>query len=146
MTQPKRAAVQMMKQPMNMAEHEWLALQVHTALYEMINGTARPEEWRDLADAVNIVEALCDMGKVANVDIVRYRLDEATVGLKESSRYEPGLMHMHRDQALCLRSIISTYDRALGSLSRGTIREAKDIVIRKMRLAKASANEGVIVI
>lgn len=138
---------QMMKQPINMVEHELLALRIHTAVWEMVSSCqARTEEWHDLADAINVVEALCDMGRIKDQDVVRYRLQRAQHGMVLARKQPNGRMGMRGHEAECLYQVVSTYDHALGTLSRGTMKEAYELVKRKILLAKASANDGVIVV
>lgn len=138
------------KQPISTAEHMSLALRVHTALWEMVSArAARVEEWHDLADAINLVDALCDLSKVPHKDmeVWRYRIEEVQIGLAEARRQLPdGKMWIGTLRAQYLIEIVNFYDAALGKLSRGTLQEATEYVKRKIQLARASANDGVLIV
>jgi hypothetical protein len=133
------------RKPFSREEKRRLQLAAHTALWVMNNGTARREEWADLSDAINVVEALCDMGKLDG-DLVMHWITRAIDGMVSAARIAPGRMRMPAEHAVCLRHVVAHYDYAIERLSRGSILGAREAVIRKIVLASAEGNHGLIVV
>lgn len=132
------------KKPMNMAEHELRALRAWTAAAEMINGTARREEWDDCADCINIVEALYDMGKLGEETM--HWVVGAIRGMRDAIEMPNGLMRMHAPEIVCLRHVVTTYDLAIGRFAKQTIVDAERRVVRKIALAKVDPDSDLLVI
>jgi hypothetical protein len=132
------------KKPFNMAEHERRALRAWTAAHEMLNGTAGRAEWDDLADCINIVEALHDMGKLPaeTMHWVVGAIDGMTFAVKNPN----GQMRMHATQMVCLRNVITIYDESVGKFSRGTILDAQKRVVAKIALSRMDPNSDLVVI
>jgi len=132
------------KKPMNMAEHEHRALRAWTAAAEMINGTARREEWDDCADCINIVESLYDMGKLGEETM--HWVIGAIRGMRDAIEMPDGQMRMHAGETVCLRHVVTLYDSALGKFARQTIVEAERRVVQKIALARVDPSSDMLVI
>jgi hypothetical protein len=117
-------------------------LHVFTALHEMILGRAGGEEWRDLADAINIVKALCELGKLdeqrymPHVTCALGRMVEASRALKAS-----GTATLDAPALLALREVVTAYDDAIGRFAAQTVSAARARVV----LTIANANKKLLV-
>lgn len=132
------------KKPFNMAEHERRALRAWTAAHEMLNGTAGRAEWDDLADCINIVEALHDMGKLPS-EIMHWVVG-AIDGMTFAVKHPEGQMRMHAAQMICLRHVVTHYDECIGKLARSTIFDAQRRVVAKIQLSRIDPNTDLVVI
>lgn len=121
-----------------------MALVAWTATAEMINGTARREEWDDIADFVNIVEALHEMNKLGP-ETMHWVLG-AIRGLQFAITQPDGQMRMHAAEIVCLKHVTELYDGAIGRLATKTIEEARQRVIRKIQLSRLDPNTDLVVI
>ncbi len=132
------------KQPVDSRRYLHLALVAWTAAAEMINGTARSQEWDDIADIVNIVEALHEMNKLG-AETMHWVLG-AIRGLQFAATQPDGQMRMHAAEIVCLRHVMELYDDAIGRFAEKTIEEAKQRVIRKIQLSRVDPNTDLLVI
>lgn len=132
------------KKPVDARRHMHLALVAWTAAAEMINGTARAQEWDDIADCVNIVEALHEMNKLG-VETMHWVLG-AIRGLQFAAEQPDGRMRMHANELVCLKHVIELYDDAIGKFAEQTINQAKQRVIRKIQLSRSDPNTDLLVI
>jgi len=117
--------------PVPFVEHKRVALRAYTALAEMCNGTARREEWLDLADSVNVVEALRAIGKIDHDD-VDVAVQSAIDGLMVAIKCPDGMMRMGQAATYAMRQLVTWHDEAIGKLSRGTMFEALDLVHQRI--------------
>lgn len=128
-------------------ERRRLALHAYTALEMMSRGEAGLEEWKDLSDAVNVTEALCDLGKL---DAERHRplIDRAVEGMAEAVEFygELGRLRMSERCLEALREVVCAYDQAIGRFSEGTLVEARAHVVVKVAKAKHRADPSVRVV
>jgi hypothetical protein len=105
-------------------------LHVFTALHVMVLGRAGGEEWRDLADAINIVRALCELGKLdeqrymPHVTCALGAMVEASRALKAS-----GTASMDAPALIALREVVTAYDDAIGRFAAQTLSAAKARVV-----------------
>jgi hypothetical protein len=111
------------RQPLPPGERLRLGLRVFTALHEMSLGRARSEEWRDLADVMNIVKALCALGKL---DAHRYssQLKCVMAGMIEASDCANGQIRMGAAELFALREMVTVYEGAIGRFAAQTISAA----------------------
>lgn len=115
------------RKPTPRAVHKDAALRAHTALAEMINGTARRSEWVDCANALNVVDALGSMGKY-ELATVRPLVEKANEGLQVAIKCPDGMMRMGGDATKALKQVVCLYDEAIGKFSRATIDDALRMV------------------
>ena len=132
------------KQPVDSRRYLHLALVAWTAAAEMINGTARSQEWDDIADIVNIVEACHEMNNLG-AETMHWVLG-AIRGLQFAATQPDGQMRMHAADIVCLRHVMELYDDAIGRFAEKTIEEAKQRVIRKIQLSRVDPNTDLLVI
>lgn len=132
------------KQPADPRRHMHLALVAWTAAAEMINGTARQQEWDDIADCVNIVEALHEMNKLGP-ETMHWVLG-AIRGLQFAVTQPDGQMRMHAAEIVCLKHVIELYDDAVGKFATKTIEDARQRVIRKIQLSRMDPTTDLVVI
>ncbi len=126
-------------------EHKLVALTAYTALAEMCNGTARREEWQDLASSVNVVEALACMGKLPEAE-VSPAVQLAIEGLMVAIKCPDGMMRMGPAATLAMRQIVTWHDDAIGKFSRLTLWEAWEMVQQRIADPKANASNGLFVV
>jgi hypothetical protein len=114
-----------------------LALGAYTALHEMSLGRARKDEWRTLADTLNIVKALCDLGKL---DAVRFMpvVERALAGMVEAIRCDDGQFRIGPSGLAALREIVAAYDDAIGRFAARTISAA----VARVMLTVANARKA----
>lgn len=134
-----------LRKPVHAVEHKRVALRFYTALAEMVNGTARVEEFQDLCDSVNIVDALGAMGKYELTE-VRPHVDAAIAGLCVAIKCPSGMMRMGAASTLALRHVVTLHDEAIGKFSHMTMREAWELVVQKIADPRASAETGLVVV
>lgn len=129
------------RMPMPPDVHRLAALRTHTALAEMRNGTAREEEWIDLSQCVNIVEALGTMGKLDHGSVGPL-VNKAIDGLRVAFKCIDGQMMMgaKNGHIQALTQIVAIHDEAIGKFSRDTIYEAGEMV--KARILDPSSDES----
>lgn len=135
-----------MRKPLDSSEALTESLRAYTAFYEMANGTARSEEWDDLADAINLVEALCDLERFKDTTSMLHFVDGATDGMKEAVQCENGQMRMRGHQTTALRVIVERYHESLTKFSRGTWHVARQRVLTKIQLANVDDRLGIAVL
>ena len=110
----------------------------------MSAGTARREEWLDLADSANIVEALIDLGKY-DAASVRPNVEAAVAGLVVAMRCPQGMMRM--GPALqAMREVVSLHGEAVCKFSQDTLRRAFEAVCDRIYTAKAANDPGVVMV
>jgi hypothetical protein len=121
-----------------------VALRAYTALAMMSAGSARREEWLDLADSANIVEALIDMGKFDDAS-VRPSVDAAVAGLVVAMRCPAGMMRMG-SAIKAMAEVVSLHDEAVSKFAQDTLRQAFEAVCERIYTAKAASDPGVMVV
>lgn len=130
------------KQPYTRAEHEHIALRIHSALYEMLNGTARREEWQDMADCINMLDALLTQKHFAVPgDPYRKLVQLATDGLVDAIDCQEHYYRMHARQAHAMKHVVLKYDECVGRLARGTLQRAGEHVIIKIAQAQMPGSD-----
>jgi hypothetical protein len=96
----------------------------------MVLGRAGGEEWRDLVDAINVVRALCELGKL---DEPRYgpHVTCALGAMVEASRALKmiGPATMDAQALIALREVVTAYDDAIERFAAQTISAATARVI-----------------
>lgn len=133
------------RKPVDLGEHKRVALRAHTALAEMINGTARIEEWQDLSESVNIVEALRILEKVP-AEGLEAAVQAAIDGLMVAIKCPNGMMRMGAASTAAMRHVVTLHDDAVGRLSRGTLYEALELVTRRIYDPAADESTGLFVV
>ncbi len=135
------------KLPLAPPERELKCLKIHTALYEMLNGTAGMQEWLDLADCINMVDALIRL-RSPSVPIEPYRklIDQAIEGMADAVECDEDRFHMGRQQVMALKYIVTKYEECLIRLSRGTLQRAGEHVILKIAASAATPDPEVRVV
>lgn len=131
--------------PVPHVEHRRAALCMYTALAEMVNGTARVEEWQDLADSLNIVEALRAMERIEAPDL-EHLIQLALDGLKVAIKCPPGMMRMGKDSMFAMRHVVTLHDDAIGRFSRGTMYAAFELVVKRIYDPHAGPSTGLFVV
>lgn len=123
----------MNKLPIAPVEREMMCLKIHTALYEMLNGTAGMQEWLDLADCINMVDALLRMPS-PSVPVEPYRklIDQSIEGMADAVECQEARFHMHRQHVVALKHVVMKYEECLIRLSRGTLQRAGEHVVLKI--------------
>lgn len=134
-----------LRRPVHAVEHKRVALRFYTALAEMVNGTARREEWLDLSDSVNIVDALGVMGKYELTE-VRPHVDAAIDGLMVAIKCPSGMMRMGAASTYAMRHVVTLHDEAIARFSAMTMREAWEMVVQKIADPRSTAETGLIVV
>lgn len=125
------------------------ALAAYTALAEMCNGTARREEWQDLADSLNVVEALAVMGRLPSgvtAEQVAETTQLAIDGLMVAIKCPDGMMRMGQKATYAMRQIVTWNDEAIGKYSRMSLYEAWEMVQKRVADPKADASNGLYVV
>lgn len=135
----------MRKKPVPPMEHRAAALCMWTALAEMVNGTARREEWTDLANCLNVVEALRAMGRIAGEDLETH-IQRGIDGLMVAIKCPDGMMRMGKDAMFSMRHIVTLHDDAIGRYSRQTLYDAHDLVVKRIADPKAGPHNGLYVV
>lgn len=132
------------RRPVHALAANRVALRAYTALAMMAEGTARREEWLDLADSANIVEAMVEMGKF-DEQSVRPIVDAAVAGLVVAMRCPAGMMRM--GQAIqAMSEVVRLHDEAVAKFSQETLRRAFEIVCERVFSARAEKDPGVTVV
>lgn len=121
------------------------ALCAHTALAEMINGTARREEWQDCADAVNVVDALAALN-MYDMAAVRPLVDQSIEGLTVAIKCPDGMMRMGSEATKALKQVVCMYDDGIRKFSRSKIDEAWKLVTQKIAMAGLGCDPSVVVV
>lgn len=134
-------------QPMSLRAHTGVARRIHTALREMCLGRAGAMEFRDLCDAVNIVEVLCDMGKLPR-GTLRTALHTAQAGMERAAAdiRMNGHAGVSPDQFEALRQLVNAYDGAMARMSAATMENAGNQVIRQIADQRTNPANGVTVV
>lgn len=132
------------KLPLPARDQMQLALRAHTALYEMLNGTARREEWSDLADAINCVESLCEMQRYPQIEL--HYVQHAIEGMQAAIKFSDGRMRFDAMHSVSLRRCVQRWDEATQKFSRATIAEAQLRVIKRIQLQRLDPDSDVVVI
>jgi hypothetical protein len=128
-----------------MTEHKRVALRAYTALAEMCNGTARRDEWQDLSESVNVVEALSVMGKYDKA-VVDPLVSQAIAGLMVAIKCPDGLMSMGAAATLAMRTLVTMHDEAIAKFSVGTMYSAHEMVLAKICDPTANESTGLYVV
>jgi hypothetical protein len=134
-----------LRRPASSTKHRIAALRIYTALAEMSKASARREEWCEVADSCNIVEALVDLGKY-EAEKVNPMLASAKDGLIVAMKCADGQMRMGTEQLLALRHIVTLHDEAIEKFSLATMFEAERRVVATVRRVMAGDEEGVTVV
>jgi len=124
---------------LTLPQHE--LLRMHTAVWAMTRGTARHEEWDDLADLLAVVDALARMAKVDPM-LVAPLIQDAIDGLAVAYKVPSGQMRVPGPAAHALHGIVTLYDACLSRDGQETIRDA----IRLASVANDAALHGVVVL
>jgi hypothetical protein len=126
-------------------EHRRVALRAHTALAEFLKGAGTREEFADICDSVNVVEALATIGKLDR-DEVSPLVTDAITGLVTAAKCPPGMMGFGPAAAFAARRIVCLHDEAIGRFSAATMYEAWQLVLAKIADKSANAENGLLVV
>lgn len=126
------------RKPVHPRERDRVALRCFTAVDCFERGCARKPEWYDVADAVNIVEALCDAGKLSGTHMEF--VARAIEGMAEAMDHPEGSMRLDGPQLEALWRVVVAYDHALERFSGGTIAQAQTAVVMKIARHRESSN------
>lgn len=130
------------RRPVHALAANRVALRAYTALAMMAEGTARREEWLDLADSANIVGALIELGKYDSAT-AKPLVDAAVAGLVVAMRCPQGMMRMG-PAIKAMAEVVSLHDEAVSKFSQDTLRKAFDLVCE--RIYSAKTDPGVTVV
>jgi hypothetical protein len=135
------------KLPISRREHMRIALRVHTALWELRVGRGTREEWADLSDCINVIEALSDAGKLDCRRVMPF-VTSAIAGMVEAARElrEGRPMAMAPDAVEAIRKLLCEYDPALGKFSEQTMKAATQAVILRVAEQRIKPDNGVMVV
>lgn len=114
--------------PTPRAEQNRVLLCVWTAFECMYKASAGRAEWAHLADAINIVESLCCLGKFDPKRVMPH-VTVAQAAMVEAVQWEPGPMRMSETGLSALAEVCTFYDNALFKFSVGTLNRARDYFI-----------------
>jgi hypothetical protein len=121
------------KLPVTARAHTRIALRIQTALREMALGRAGVEEFRDLCDAVNMVEVLCDAGKLCRGGLgVAIHAAQEGMALAAADIRAAGHAGMRSAELEALRLLVCEYDRALARFSAETMERAGAEVVARI--------------
>lgn len=120
--------------PYPFADQDRVMLRVWSAYRCMLLGTAGRDEWADLSDAINMVEALSDMGKL-DCRVVMPKVTAAIAGMVQAIECPDG-MRMPPEGLAALAEICSLYDISLLRFSANTLEAAKIRFIREVERQK----------
>ena len=136
-----------LRMPVSMQEHGKVLLSILTALEELHRGRCRKEEWSDLCDAINVVEALVDLKKL-DARAFGPLIGEAHRAVIDAAGQikERGWAVLPTGQFAILRRICGLYDAALGRLSAGTMSQAARVVMSRIVDQKRNPANGVVVV
>lgn len=134
----------MLRRPIAALDANRLALRAWTAIDLMARGAARMEEWCDMADACNLVEALVEMEKYEATS-VRPHVDAAIQGLVVAMKCPPGMMRVGSAMP-ALREVVTLYDDAICKFSAATMEDARRLVIEKCFGAKSRSDPTLTVV
>ena len=107
-------------------------------------GTGRKEEWHQMADCCNLVEALVEIGKYEATS-VRPHVDAAIQGLVVAMKCPPGMMRVGSAMP-ALREVVTLYDDAVCKFSAATMEDARRLVIEKCFGAKSRSDPTLTVV
>ena len=120
-----------MRNPLPSDTQRTYALRVWTAFDLMASGQAGRDEWSDLADAINMIEALAHE-KPADFTDCMPLVHRAIEGMVEAMDCPTGAMRMNADALRAMRLLADRYDVAVHRLSRGMLDKASQRVILKI--------------
>jgi len=130
------------KLPVTARARTRVAFRIHTALREMGAGRAGVQEFRDLCDAVNVIEVLCDMGKLPGTGL-RATVRTAQMGMEQAAERirADGRSGVNPEQFEALRAIVAAYDEAMGRFSGETMERASaEVTARIIEQTRNPAN------
>lgn len=127
--------------PVPKVEQDRVMLCVWTAFRCMKLGTAGREEWSHLADALNIVEAMCHIGKLDFDKFIGFCC-RAQSGLHQAVKSGDSQMKMEGEALDALAEVCTQYDLCLMKFSAGTLEAAKLEFLRRLQQT-AIYNEAV---
>lgn len=134
----------MLRRPIAALVANRLPLRAWTALDTFVRGTGRMEEWSDMADACNLVEALVEMGRYEATS-VRPHVDAAIQGLVVAMKCPPGMMRVGSAMP-ALREVVTLYDDAICKFSAATMEDARRLVIETCFGAKSRSDPTLTVV
>lgn len=132
------------RRPVHALHANYVALRAFTALAMMVKGNARREEWLELADSCNTVEALVSMGKYDEAS-VRPQVDAAIQGLVVAIRCPDGMKRMG-PAIQAMREVVTLHDEAICKFSSGTMAEAYRLVVERTCSAQVDSDPSVTVV
>ncbi len=135
------------KMPVSQQEHTRIAMRVHTAFWELREGRATREEWGDLADAINAVEALVTLGKLDPARLAPV-ISAAIEGMCEGIRSLKATSRMVLSPLAteALRLVIAEYELALARFSGQTMLAAVNEVLGRIADQRANPDSTVQVV
>jgi len=123
------------------AERTRCALRIHGSLELMRRGKAHRDAWHDLADSINMVDALTRMEKLDMAEAVRF----AHVGMVQAMKSpDPDAMEMDADYLEAVTACVKAYDEAMGRFSARTMLAAAKL--QRLLIQHGRAKDGVIVL
>jgi hypothetical protein len=128
------------RKPLAERDRDRVALRFYTALDCFSRGVAGREEWHDCADAINLVEALCEVRKLEGA--LMGAVARAINGMANAIKVPAGRMFLEGVELQALQAIVTAYDEALGRLSQGTIADAQAAVVVKIAQHRENPERG----
>ena len=124
-------------QPTPKAERDATMLRFYSALDAMTRGEhPGEEEWRDMSDAVNLVETLVDMGRLSAEQVMPTVHSAVDVMRKAAHRYFSGqAMRVDGPGLQSLREVLDVYGQCMERLTGYEIAKAAELT--QERIAKA---------
>ena len=122
-------------------------LRLLTALHEMRKGTARRDEWSDLSDMVNVIEALAILGKIDREPAMQ-EVIAAQLGMVHAMRTHEahGRMEMPEAGYKALCALANRYQTAVERFSGQTFQDAAVYVCRRIAEHHANPQPDVMVV
>lgn len=120
-------------QPAPKAQRDTVLLRLHTALEEMARGTQPgPQEWRDMADAINTLEALTVHMAVLDASTTMPVLERATAAMVAAERRyrSTGRAGLDGPGLQALRDALQLYTQAATGLTQHAMAKARRISAR----------------
>lgn len=133
--------------PMRRTARDKLMATLHAALEQVVKGsTAGTEEWRDLSDAINVVESLIDLGKLTQD--ARPIVEEAVGSMvRAAKRIKEGRQMRFDAQGLdAIRQVLVMYEQCACLLIAAEFEKAIKETIRRRNAIVSGKPAGVQVV
>lgn len=128
--------------PPNWAERSRIMHRVWGSVDLMVRAKGDIEAWKDICDAINIIEAMVEMGKLQAAQHSPL-VEAAQAGMVAARDCEPTQMTMAPEHLLAVRRVAQAYDDALERFASRTLAEARTRV--EIGIARRRQERGAVV-